>query len=115
MAIGARALPLVCKMTRFLPGDVTRLVRECLRVHVGERCPEWIDDLLWQQLPRLVGNPRPRNFVTWMSRNIDPAIYPQELTFFDESNSDEEEMDDEGVRVTVMLEACGLGAPGSAQ
>ena len=111
MAIGARALPLVCKMTRFLPGDVTRLVRECLRVHVGERCPEWIDDLLWQQLPRLVGNPRPRNFVTWMSRNIDPAIYPQELTFFDESSSDEEEMDDEGVRVTVMLEACGLGCP----
>ena len=69
-----------------------RLVRECLRVHVGERCPEWIDDLLWQQLPRLVGNPRPRNFVTWMRRNIDPVIYPQELTFFDESSSDEEEM-----------------------
>ena len=40
-----------------------------------------------------------------------PAIYPQELTVFDESSSDEEEMDAEGVRVTVMLEACGLGGP----
>ena len=39
----------------------------------------------------------------------DPAIYPRDLTFFDESSSDEEEMDDEGVRVTVMLEARGLG------
>ena len=48
MATGSRALLLLCKKTRFLPGDVTRLVREYLRLHVGGRCPAWIDDLLWQ-------------------------------------------------------------------
>ena len=54
MSTGSRALPLACRLTWSLPGDAMRLVRECLRVHVGERCSAWIDDLLWQQLPRLV-------------------------------------------------------------
>ena len=53
MATGSRALLLLCKKTRFLPGDVTWLVREYLRLQVGRRCPAWIDDLLWQQLQGL--------------------------------------------------------------
>ena len=88
MAIGARALPLVCKMTRFLPGDVTRLVRECLRVHVGERCPEWIDDLLWQQLQGLEVNAHLSKTVRAI-RNIGHAIF-HDWAWLDMSSSDEE-------------------------
>ena len=105
MSTGSRALPLLCKTTRFLPADVTRLVRECLRVHMGARCPAWFDDLLWQHLPRLEGGHlKCRTLVTLASRNIDPAICPQHWRCFGKSSSDEEETDDEGVRVTLELE-----------
>ena len=53
MSTGSRTLPLLCKSAWFLPADVTRLVRECLRMHVGKRCPAWIDGLLVQQLQGL--------------------------------------------------------------
>ena len=50
MLTGFRALPLLCKTTQMLPADVVQLVQECLRLHVGKRCPAWIDSLFVQQL-----------------------------------------------------------------
>ena len=50
MLTGFRTLPLLCKTTQMLPADVVQLVRECLRLHVGKRCPAWIDSLFVQQL-----------------------------------------------------------------
>ena len=50
MLTGFRTLPLLCKTTQMLPADVVQLVQECLRLHVGKRCPAWIDSLFVQQL-----------------------------------------------------------------
>ena len=118
MSTGSRALPLLCKTTRFLPADVTRLVRECLRVHVGTRCPAWIDDLLWQQLRDLKWGKYRRITVKFCaSRNIDYAIYRQDETSYGRtslrpchlptrsglSSSNEHETDDKAVQVAVLL------------
>ena len=53
MLTGFRTLPLLCKTTQLLPADVVQLVRECLRLHVGKRCPARIDSLFVQQLQGL--------------------------------------------------------------
>ena len=118
MSTGSRALPLLCKTTRFLPADVTRLVRECLRVHVGARCPAWIDDLLWNQVRALPWGTYRRITVTFcVSRNIDYGIYRQDETSWGRtslrpchmptrsglSSSDEHETDDAPVRVEVLM------------
>ena len=103
MATGSRALPLLCKKTRFLPGDVTRLVREYLRLHANRRCPAWIDDLLWQQLRGLEVDTY-ISMTVWATRNIDHAIYRQDWTWLGMSSSDEEETNDNGAQVTVELD-----------
>ena len=118
MSTGSRALPLLCKTTRFLPADVTRLVRECLRVHVGARCPAWIDDLLWNQVRALPWGTYRRITVTFcVSGNIDYGIYRQDETSWGRtslrpchmptrsglSSSDEHETDDTPVRVEVLM------------
>ena len=89
MSTGSRTLPLLCKTTRFLPADVTRLVRECLRVHVGERCPAWIDGLLMQQLHGL-GVDAEMTFTVSAIRHIDPAS-SHDWTWLGKSSSDEKE------------------------
>ena len=96
MSTGSRALPLLCKTTRFLPADVTRLVRECLRVHVGKRCPAWIDGLLVQQLQGL-GVDAEVTFTVCAIRHIDPASF-HDWTWLGMSSSDEKEED---AQVTV--------------
>ena len=53
MVTGFCTLPLLCKKTQTFPADVCKLVQECLRVHVGQRCPPWIDGLFVQQLQGL--------------------------------------------------------------
>ena len=53
MVTGFRTLPLLCKKTHSFPADVCKLVQECLRVHVGQRCPPWVDGLFAQQLQGL--------------------------------------------------------------
>ena len=68
---GSRALPLLCRKTRALPPDVLRLVRECLRVPLGPRCPRWISDLLWIKLSTL---PRGRNSLITVSFNTVQTI-----------------------------------------
>ena len=76
---GSRALPLLCRKTRVLPPDVMRLVRECLRVPLGPRCPRWISDLLWAKLRAL---PRGRNCLITVSfrasESIEYGIYRQD-------------------------------------
>ena len=56
-----------------------RLVRECLRVHVGARCPGWIDDLLWAQLQALpYGHYRRITATFSLSGEIDYGIFRQD-------------------------------------
>ena len=98
MSTGSRALPLACKLTRSLPGDAIRLVRECLRVHVGERCPEWIDDLLLQHQQGLRWYEH-ISMTVCAIRHVNPAIC-HDWTWLDMSSSDE---DDEDAQVTVEL------------
>ena len=50
MVIGVRALSLLCRKTQTFPADIVQMVRECLRVHVGTRCPPWLDNLFVQHL-----------------------------------------------------------------
>ena len=53
MVTGAGTLPLLCKKTQALSADVCALVQQFLRVHVGQRCPPWMDGLFVQQLQGL--------------------------------------------------------------
>ena len=53
MVTGVGTLPLLCKKSQAFPADVCTLVQQYLRVHVGQRCPQWIDGLLVQQLQGL--------------------------------------------------------------
>ena len=56
-----------------------RLVRECLRVHVGARCPAWIGDLLWAQLRALPYEHYRRITATFsLSGEIDYGIFRQD-------------------------------------
>ena len=96
MSTGSRALPLLCRKTRVLPRDATRLVRECLRMRLGEHCPAWIDELLWRHLPRLEDG-RLGALVIVASRTVDPGICPK-------GKINETETDDAGVLVTFWLE-----------
>ena len=103
MATGSRALLLLCKKTRFLPGDVTRLVREYLRLHVGGRCPAWIDDLLWQHRQGLEEDTHV-SITVWSTRNIDHAVYHQDWAWLSKCDADEVETNDKGAQVTVELD-----------
>ena len=103
MSTGSRALPLLCRKTRVLPRDATRLVRECLRMRLGEHCPAWIDELLWRHLPRLEDG-RLGALVIVASRTVDPGICPKGEINFGETGSNETETDDAGVLVTFWLE-----------
>ena len=53
MVTGVGTLPLLCKKSQAFPADVCTLVQQYLRVHVGQRCPQWIDGLFVQQLQGL--------------------------------------------------------------
>ena len=51
--MAATMLPLLCKKTQSFPADVRRQVQQYLRVHVGQRCPQWMDGLFVHQLQGL--------------------------------------------------------------
>ena len=53
MLTGSRTLPLLCRKTQTFPADIVQMVRECLRLHVGTRCPPWLDGLFVQHLQGL--------------------------------------------------------------
>ena len=84
-------------MTRLLPADVTRLVRECLRLHVGRRCPAWIDALMSQHMRGLEMDTY-ISMTVWATRSIDHA---QNWAWFGMLGSEEEGGD---ARVTVELD-----------
>ena len=65
-----------------------RLVRECLRVHVGERCPEWIDDLMWQH--RCLEWGEHIAITVSAIRHVNPALF-HEWTWLDASSTDKDE------------------------
>ena len=73
-----------------------RLVRECLRVHVGKRCLEWIDDLMWQH--RCLGGFKHLAITVSAIRHVNPALF-HEWTWLDASSTDK----DEDVQVTAEL------------
>ena len=73
-----------------------RLVRECLRVHVGERCPEWIDDLMWQH--RCLEWGEHIAITVSAIRHVNPALF-HEWTWLDASSTDK----DEDAQVTAEL------------
>ena len=50
MLSGFRTLPLLCKATQRLPTDVVELVKQCLYLNLGKRCPAWVDSLFLHQL-----------------------------------------------------------------
>ena len=56
MVTGFGTLQLLCKTTQSVPADVRRQVQQYLRVHVGQRCPSYLDDLFVQQLQALGPN-----------------------------------------------------------
>ena len=62
-------LPLLCRTTRALSADVHRLVREYLRLRLGQYCP-WLDELLWQHV-------REEGLVIEVSRTVAPGICPK--------------------------------------
>ena len=100
MSTASRTLPLLCKTARFLPADVVRLVRACLRMHVGKRCPTWIDGLLVQQLQGL-GLDSEVIFTIRSIRHINLASFHDWTWLGVSSSHDKEEDADVTVKFTL--------------
>ena len=47
---GSSALRMLCRKIRILPAGVFKMVRDFLLMHVGARCPAWIDPVLQAKL-----------------------------------------------------------------
>ena len=73
-----------------------KLVRECLRVHVGARCPGWIDDLMWQH--RCLRSYEQVVIAVSAIWHVNPSLF-HEWKWLDESSTDK----DEDAQVTVKL------------
>ena len=50
MLTGFRTLPLLCRTAHRLPTDVVEMVKNCLYLNLGERCPAWVDAMFLRQL-----------------------------------------------------------------
>ena len=86
VTMAAARLLLLCRKTRALPAEVLRLVHAYIVVHVGWRCPAWVEQLFEDKviaLPR--SGPRTRSFriIFIASATIEYADYRQEENLYD--------------------------------
>ncbi len=112
---GSSALQTLCRKTRVLPAQVFQMVREFLIVHVGARCPLWINSVLQAKLYALPrSSPRLIKVSFHVSKTIEYGVYRQDEFEYGRTSRprhramrggvwSEHEADDSPVRVEAEL------------
>ena len=77
--MAADRLSLLCRKTRVLPAQVFQLVRDFLLVHVGARCPLWLNCVLEAKVRALPRGGYRRILVSFdVSKTIEYDVYRQD-------------------------------------